>query len=427
MQHAPRGLTRQIILATLLGGLAGIVCHSFQPVARHSTEISAILNLLTTLFLRAIKMLIAPLVLATLISGIGRMGNSGSVGRIAAKALLWFIGGALLAMAAGYGVVEILQPGVGLHLKGALASSGIKPTVFDPIVFIQGLIPTSIIDVMARNDVLPIVVFAVFAGLAIARMGEAGKDLLRLTESLSATMLQIATFIMRFSPVAVFAAVAVTFVERGAGVLSSYASYLGAYYLSLAVIWIVMIVAGALALGKGSLWDLLRQVRQPGLVALTTTSSEAAYPALLQKLEDFGVPNKIASFVLPLGYSFNLIGSMCYCTFAVLFIAQACDVTLTGMQIAQLLLLLFITSKGIANVPRAALVVVATAAPYFNLPEVGIAFVLAVDHLLDMGRTATNVVANAIVATAVAKWEDQTVELGSPAWRDTSAQPLSAP
>jgi Na+/H+-dicarboxylate symporter len=412
----PKNLTWQIVAACLLGAVFGLACNTLVANAAHIAMIAGFCDFTTGLFLRAIKMLIAPLVFASLVSGIGRMEGMDSVGRMALRAMLWFIIGAMAAMAIGFAVVEIVAPGAGLHLRATTATGGIKAPPFDAAAFLLNTVPTSIVDVMARNDVLPIVVFSIVAGLALARIGNAGTDVLRLADGVLRLMLQMAAFVMRFAPVAVFAAVAAALARYGASVIVTYASFIGGYYLALLLLWIAMVAAGSMLLGASTLRELLAAVRQPALIALATTSAEAAYPSLLERLEAFGVPNRIAGFVLPLGYAFNLIGSMCYCTFAVLFIAQAYDVPLTSVQIAQLLLMLFITSKGIANMPRASIVVVAATAPYFSLPEAGVVFILAIDHFLDMGRTATNVVANAIVAACVAKWEP----------RDARLSPLAA-
>ncbi|WP_404710445.1 dicarboxylate/amino acid:cation symporter [Sphingomonas sp. MMS24-J13] len=406
-----KNLTWQIVAACLLGAIFGLACHALITDAAHIATIAAICDFTTSFFLRSIKMLIAPLVFASLLSGIGRMEETEAVGRIALRAMAWFVIAAFVAMAIGFAVVEWVAPGNGLHLRASAAASGMKAPPFDAAAFLLNIVPTSIADVMARNDVLPIVFFAIVAGLALPRIGQTGADVLRLADGILRLMLQMAGFVMRFAPLAVFAAVATALTRYGAGVIATYASFIGGYYLALALLWVVMIAAGGMLLGARTQRALLVQVRQPALIALATTSSEAAYPSLLQKLEAFGVPNRIAGFVLPLGYAFNLVGSMCYCTFAVLFIAQAYDVPLTSAQIAQLLLMLFVTSKGIANMPRASIMVVAATAPYFSLPEAGVVFVLAIDHFLDMGRTATNVVANAIVAACVAKWEPREMRL----------------
>lgn len=411
MAGTSKNLTWRIAIASVLGVVFGLACHALVRDAATLAQIISLLGLVTGLFLRAIKMLIAPLVFAALVSGIGRMEGSGAVGRVAGKAMVWFIGAALLALLVGLAVVELLAPGAGLHLHATAAAAGVKAPPFDAITFLLDLVPTSILDAMARNDVLPIVVFSIVAGLALTQLGAAGAELLRLAEALTQLMLQMAAFVMRFAPLAVFTAIAAALAQNGAGVIATYATFIAGYYLVLLVIWVAMIAAGCMVLGVPTQKTLLSAIRQPTLIALATTSAEAAYPSLLQKLEAIGVPNRIAGLVLPLGYSFNLVGSMCYCVFATIFIAQAFDVPLTSAQIAQLLMMLFITSKGIANMPRAAIVVIAATAPYFSLPEAGIAFILGIDHFLDMGRTVTNVVANAIVATSVAKWEDPQIEI----------------
>ncbi len=402
-----KGLTLWVFLATLLGAGFGLACHEWVHDPASLSTIKATLGLFSALFLRAIKMLIAPLVLATLVSGIGRMGDSGAVGRVALKALAWFVTGSLIAMAIGLVLVLAIQPGAGLHLTGTPVADAdmLKAPPLTLVGFLTNLVPTSILDAMARNEVLQIVVFSIVAGVALTRLGTAGKELLHLAGVLTDLMLKMAGFVMQFAPLAVFAAVGVALTEQGADVVAKYAAYVGGFYIALALLWACIFAAGAAVLGAAKQWELMKAIREPALIALATTSSEAAFPVLLYKLEQIGVPNRIASFVLPLGYSFNLIGSMCYCTFAVLFVAQAYDVPLTGAQIAQLLFLIFVASKGIANVPRASLVVVVAMMPYFHLPEAGALLLLGVDHFLDMGRTCTNTVATAVAAATVAKWE----------------------
>ncbi|MDB5449427.1 MAG: C4-dicarboxylate transporter [Phenylobacterium sp.] len=407
MRH---GLTGLVVLGMVLGLVFGVACHAFVHDPGTLKVITGGLELATTIFLRTIKMIIAPLVFATLVTGVARMGDSGAVGRVAGRALLWFLVASLVSLGIGLATVVVLHPGTGLHLQAASgAAAGLKAPPLTAVGFVEHLIPTSIIDAMARNEVLQIVVFAVVAGVAIGNIGPAGRELLRMSEALSTAMLKMTTYVMYLAPIAVFAAVARALAEQGLEVVGTYASYVGGFYLALALLWAVMMAAGAAVLGPQRQWELIKTIRQPALIALSTTSSEAAYPVLLEKLEAFGVPNRIASFVLPLGYSFNLVGSMCYCTFAALFVAQAYDIQLSGAQIAQLLLLLFVTSKGIASVPRASLLVVASALPYFKIPDAGVLLILAVDHFLDMGRTATNTVGNSIAAASVAKWEGATI------------------
>jgi len=402
-----KGLTLWVFLATLLGAGFGLACHDLIHDPGTLSAITATLGLISAIFLRLIRMLIAPLVLATLVSGIGRMGDSGAVGRVALKAMTWFIAGSAVAMAIGLVLVETIQPGAGLHLSSAplAGAAALKAPPLTLVGFLTNLVPTSILDALARNEVLQIVVFSIFAGVALTRLGPAGKELLHLAEVLTNLMLKMAGFVMQLAPVAVFAAVGVALAEQGTEVIAKYAAYVGGFYVALALLWAAMIAAGAAVLGIAKQAELMKAIREPALIALATTSSEAAYPVLLYKLEQIGVPNRIASFVLPLGYSFNLIGSMCYCTFAALFVSQAYDVPLSGSQVAQLLFLVFVASKGIANVPRASLVVVVAIMPYFRLPEAGALLLLGVDHFLDMGRTCTNTVATSIAAASVAKWE----------------------
>jgi Na+/H+-dicarboxylate symporter len=389
----------------VLGLVFGVACHAFVHDPGALRTIIGALELATTIFLRTIKMIIAPLVFATLVAGVARIGDSGAVGRVAGRAMLWFLAASLVSLGIGLSMVELLHPGTGLHLRASGGVAGLKAPPLTAVGFVEHLIPTSIVDAMARNEVLQIVVFAVVVGVAIGNIGPAGRDLLKMSEALSAAMLKMTTYVMNLAPIAVFAAVARALTEQGIELVATYASYVGGFYLALALLWAVMMAAGAVVLGPRGQWDLVKTIRQPALIALSTTSSEAAYPVLLEKLEAFGVPNRIASFVLPLGYSFNLVGSMCYCTFAAIFVAQAYDIQLTGPQLAQLLLLLFVTSKGIASVPRASLLVVASSLPYFKIPDAGVLLILAVDHFLDMGRTATNTVGNSIAAASVAKWE----------------------
>ena len=406
-----KGLTFLVFLATLLGAGFGLACHSLVHDAATAATISQGLGLVTTIFLRAVKMLIAPLVLATLISGVGRMGHAGDIGRVALKAMSWFIAASLVSLAIGLVMVEVIGPGVGLHLQAGAsdASTVLKAAPMTVTGFITNLVPTSIIDAMARNEVLQIVIFSLIAGIALTQLGEKGKQLLALTEQLANLVLKMAMFVMNLAPIAVFAAVAATLAEGGIEIVGKYAAYVGGFYVALALLWLGLMAAGVAVLGVARQKVLMKAIREPALIALATTSSESAYPVLLYKLEQIGVSNRIASFVLPLGYSFNLIGSMCYCTFAVMFVAQAFDVPLSPGQIAQLLFLIFVASKGIANVPRASLVVVVSLMPYFHLPEAGALLILGVDHFLDMGRTCTNTVATAIAAASVAQWEGDTL------------------
>ncbi|WP_151954539.1 dicarboxylate/amino acid:cation symporter [Sphingomonas sp. EC-HK361] len=404
-------LTTFILIGLVLGlvvgwGINAAFDDGSAANAAYLKSIAGWFSILTTIFLHLIKMIIAPLVFGTLVVGIAHMGDTGALGRVGAKSLFWFISASLVSLTLGLILVHILQPGVGINLAlpPATATSGLDKSNFDAAKIITHIFPTSIIDAMATNEIIQIVIFSVFVGVAITAVGEKAKPLVTAAEALVAVMLQITDYVMRFAPIAVFAAVAATLIEQGPGVIARLAYFMGSVYLGLALLWVVLIAVAFLIVGR-RIGSLLRYIREPVLVAFSTASSEAAFPRTLEALDRFGVPNKVSSFVLPLGYSFNLDGSMMYMTFASLFIAQAYGIHLDlGTQIAMLLTLM-ITSKGIAGVPRASLVVIAATLSQFNLPEAGLLLVLAIDHFLDMGRSATNVVGNAIAATVVAKWE----------------------
>lgn len=370
------------------------------------TEIAGYFSIVTTLFLRLIKMIIAPLVFSTLVVGIAHMGDSSALGRVGLRSLTWFIGASLISLTLGLFLVNLLQPGVGLALPvpPADASSGVAQAAFNLKDFITHLVPASMIEAMSTNEILQIVVFSVFVGVALTAIGDKGAPLVKALESLVAVMLQITDYVMRVAPFAVFAAVAGTLAERGPGVIGDLAYFMGSFYLGLAVLWAVLLGVAALIIGP-RIVELIRYLRDPILLGFSTASSEAAYPRTLEALDRFGVPPRIASFVLPLGYSFNLDGSMMYMTFASIFIAQAYGIDLSWGQMITMLLVLMVTSKGIAGVPRASLVVIAATLGMFNIPEAGLLLILAVDHFLDMGRTATNVIGNAVAASVVAKWE----------------------
>lgn len=404
-------LTLMILIGLVLGLAvgwainAGIDDGSAAATARLK-DIAHWFSVVTTVFLSLIKMIIAPLVFSTLVVGIAHMGDTGTLGRVGVKSLGWFIGASLVSLTLGLFLVHLLQPGVGLNLPlpPATADSGLDKSNFDAAKVIVHIFPTSIIDAMAKNEILQIVVFSVFFGVAVNAVGERAAPLVAGAEGLAQVMLKITDYVMRFAPFAVFAAVAAALIEQGPGVIGRLAYFMGCVYLGLIALWALLIGAAFVAVGPRAR-TLFGYLRAPAILAFSTASSEAAFPRTLDALERFGVPNRIASFVLPLGYSFNLDGSMMYMTFASLFIAQAYGIDLPlGTQIAMLLTLM-VTSKGIAGVPRASLVVIAATLGQFNLPEAGLLLVLAIDHFLDMGRSATNVIGNAVAATVVAKWE----------------------
>jgi Na+/H+-dicarboxylate symporter len=388
------------LVAAMIGGIAvGIACHEWlapQQVA----SLTEGLGIVTTIFLRLIKMIIAPLVFSTLVAGIAHMEGAAAIGRIGAKTIGWFILASLVSLTLGLVMVHLFQPGIGLALPNG-GNSEVASTL-SLSDFITHLVPRSIVEAMANNEILQIVVFSCFVGTAIAAAKERANAVLALVEQAAQIMLRITGYVMLLAPFAVFAALASTVATQGAGILVTYARFVGGFYVALATLWILLLGV-AFAIRRDN--RLLGAVRSPMLLAFSTASSEAAYPQLLEKLESLGLPRRIVSFVLPLGYSFNLDGSMMYCTFATLFIAQAYGIDLSIAQQITLLLLLMVTSKGMAGVPRASLVVIAAALPYFHLPESGLLLVLAVDHLLDMGRSATNIVGNAVACVVVQAWE----------------------
>ncbi|WP_375288596.1 dicarboxylate/amino acid:cation symporter [Sphingomonas sp.] len=404
-------LTTFILIGLVLGLVVGLSLNAALDAGTPESaallkEIAGYFQIVTALFLRLIKMIIAPLVFGTLVSGIVQMGDTQALGRIGARALGWFITASLLSLGLGLLMVNLFDPGVGVNLPlpAATAASGIETGAFNLHDFVTHIVPASMIDAMAKNEVLQIVVLSLFVGIAITAVGEEARPLARAVEALVPVMLRITDYVMRVAPIAVFAAVAATLVERGPRVIGQLAYFMGSFYAALLVLWAILLAVGTIFIG-GRIRELVRHVREPLLVAFSTASSEAAYPRMLEALDKFGVPPRIASFVLPLGYSFNLDGSMMYSTFAALFIAQAYGIELDlGTQVTMLLVLM-VTSKGIAAVPRASLVVIAATLPMFDIPEAGLLLVLAVDHFLDMGRTATNVIGNAVASAVVAKWE----------------------
>jgi Na+/H+-dicarboxylate symporter len=413
-------LTMFIAIGLVLGLIVGwginlAIDDGSAAAAAQLKEIAGYFSILTTIFLRLIKMIIAPLVFSTLVAGIAHMGDGKALGRIGARSLGWFIGASLTSLTIGLILVHLLQPGSGLHLTlpPATASAGLDESAFNLNTFFTHIFPASMIEAMANNEILQIVVFSVFVGVAITSVGEAAAPLVRAIDALVKVMLRITDYVMRLAPIAVFAAVASALAEQGPGVIGNLAYFMGSVYVGLIILWCVLIGAAFLVVGP-RVRRLVKYIREPLLLGFSTASSEAAYPRTLEALEKFGVPNRIASFVLPLGYSFNLDGSMMYMTFASMFIAQAYGIHLSLGEQITMLLVLMVTSKGIAGVPRASLVVIAASLSMFHIPEAGLLLILAVDHFLDMGRTATNVIGNAVAATVIAKWEGDLEPEGAP-------------
>ena len=392
----------------VLGILVGFLVNQNITDPAQVKAVAGGFNVVTDIFLRLIKMIIAPLVFSTLVVGIAHMEDAAALGRVGAKTMGWFITASVVSLSIGLIMVQLISPGVGLNipLPDVTAASSVDATTLSLKDFITHLVPKSIVEAMANNEIWQIVVFSIFVGTAIASIDDKAPAVLQLAEQVSQVMLKITGYVMLFAPFAIFAALASTVATQGLMVLLSYAKFVGGFYLSLGVLWGLLLLAAVAVVGARGV-GLFAMVREPVLLAFSTASSEAAYPRTLEQLQKFGVSRKIASFVLPLGYSFNLDGSMMYCTFATLFIAQAYGIELSIGQQIMMLLLLMITSKGIAGVPRASLVVIAATLGYFKIPEAGLLLILAVDHLLDMGRSATNVVGNSVASVVVAKWENQ--------------------
>ena len=425
-------LTQFIILAMVLGIAVGWALNASiadgTPAAEaRLAEIAGYFSIITTLFLRLIKMIIAPLVFSTLVVGVAHMGDTAALGRVGARAIGWFICASVISLTLGLILVNFFQPGVGLGfpIPPETATSGVDRAAFNLKDFITHIVPASMFEAMATNQILQIVVFSLFVGVAITAVGEKAAPLVRGVEALVSVMLQITDYVMRVAPIAVFAAVAGTIAERGPQILATFGYFMGTFYFGLLLLWLLLIGACYLIVGRRT-GLLVRYIREPILLAFSTASSEAAFPRTLEALDRFGVPRRIASFVLPLGYSFNLDGSMMYMTFATIFIAQAYGIDLTLGQEITMLLVLMVTSKGVAGVPRASLVIIAATLAFFDIPEAGLLLILAVDHFLDMGRSATNVVGNAVASVVVAKWEGK-LEILEPAEIEPPHAPSHTP
>ena len=401
-------LTTWIFIAMIAGIIVGYMCNQMIPDAKAAKTVAGYISLLTDIFLRLIKMIIAPLVFSTLVVGIAHLGDTKSVGRVGLKAIGWFVIASLVSLLLGMALVNVMQPGVGLNLPlpDAAASTNLKTGSLSLKEFIAHLVPRSVIEAMATNEILQIVVFSIFFGVAAASLGERAKTIVAWIEDLVQIMLKITGAVMMFAPIAVFAAMASVVTTQGLGILVTYGTFMAEFYFGLLILWVLLGFAGFVFLGP-SAFRLFGLIKEPLALAFSTASSEAAYPKTLEQLGKFGVNNKISSFVLPLGYSFNLDGSMMYCTFAVLFIAQAYGVELTLYQQITMLLILMVTSKGMAGVPRASLVVIAATLATFDIPEAGLLLIMGIDQFLDMGRSATNVVGNSIATAVVAKWEGE--------------------
>jgi Na+/H+-dicarboxylate symporter len=403
-----RKLTTWILLAMLAGIGVGWMCHELLPTPESAKTVAGYISLVTDIFLRLIKMIIAPLVFSTLVVGIAHMGDAKALGRIGLKTMGWFVSASLMSLILGMVLVNILRPGdaLNLPLPDASASTNLKTASLSFKEFVTHLVPRSVIEAMANNEILQIVIFSIFFGAGAASFGEKAGVVVSWVEQLSHVMLKVTGYVMALAPLAVFAAMASIVTTQGLGILWTYGKFMGEFYLGIFILWALLALAGFLFIGP-RIGRLISLIREPIMLAFSTASSEAAYPKTLEQLERFGASKKITSFVLPLGYSFNLDGSMMYCTFASIFIAQAYNIPLTFGQQLTMLLILMVTSKGMAGVPRASLVVIAATLATFNIPEAGLLLIMGIDQFLDMGRSATNVVGNSIATAVVSKWEGE--------------------
>jgi len=401
-------LTTWILIAMVAGVGVGWMCHELLPTPETAKVVAGYISLFTDVFLRLIKMIIAPLVFATLVVGIAHMGDSSSLGRIGLKTMGWFVSASLMSLVVGMILVNILRPGdaLNLPLPDVGASTNLKTASLSLKEFVTHLVPKSVFEALANNEILQIVIFSVFFGAAAASLGEKARVVIDWIEQVSHVMLKVTAYVMALAPIAVFAAMASIVTTQGVGILWTYGKFMGEFYVGILILWGLLALAGLLFLGP-RVARLISLIKEPIMLAFSTASSEAAYPKTLEQLERFGASKKITSFVLPLGYSFNLDGSMMYCTFAVLFIAQADKIELNLGQQITMLLILMVTSKGMAGVPRASLVVIAATLATFNIPEAGLLLIMGIDQFLDMGRSATNVVGNSIATAVVAKWEGE--------------------
>jgi Na+/H+-dicarboxylate symporter len=401
------GLTGWILIAMASGVFIGLAVH-YNVSPEGKTEFSSGCNVVTDIFLRLIKMIIAPLVFSTLVVGIAKLGDIKAVGRIGGKTLLWFVSASLLSLLFGLLIMHVSQLGsqLNLPLPALSAATGIETTSLSFRNFITHVFPKSVFESMANNEILQIVVFSIFFGVATAAIGETGKIVVRALDAVAHVVLKMTGYVMNFAPVAALAAIASVVAMKGPELLITYGKFIIVFYLSILGLWLLLIAAASFFIGRKSIL-LMGAVKDAILLAFSTASSESAFPRLIVELEKFGCPPKIVSFVLPLGYSFNLDGSMLYMTFASLFIAQAYGIHMSFGQEITMLLVLMLTSKGIAGVPRASLVVIAGTLSLFNIPQQGMLLLIGIDQILDMARSATNVVGNSIAAVVVSKWEGE--------------------
>lgn len=403
-------LTVQIIIAMLLGAILGVFIHNNYD-SEFAQNFSDKIKMLATVFIRLVQMIIAPLVFSTLVVGIAKLGDIKAVGRIGGKAMGWFFSASFVSLLIGMFWVNILKPGMGISLGNIDVSKASEVTDktqgFSAQNFVEHIIPKSIFEAMSGNEILQIVIFSIFFGLAAASIGETVKPVVNALDKTSHIILKMVNYVMKFAPIGVFGAIAGVFaIKNLSDLVYTYINFFSSFLVGIGTLWVFLLLVGFIFLGS-RLKTLLKHIVSPLVIAFGTTSSEAVFPKLTEELERFGIKDKIVSFMLPLGYSFNLDGSMMYMTFASIFIAQAYGVHLDFPTQLTMLFVLMLTSKGIAGVPRASLVVVAATCGMFKIPIEGIALILPIDHFCDMFRSATNVLGNALATSVVGKWEKE--------------------
>jgi proton glutamate symport protein len=395
-------LTRQILLGLVLGVFVGwLVGPSHAAVFRPFSQI----------FLRLVKMLIAPLIFSTLVAGIAGGGHAKVVGRIAVRAFVYFEVVTTIAIAIGLLLVNLTKPGLGVHLPPEPPKTGlVAPQTWQD--FLVHVFPESVIKAMADGDVLQIVVFSMLFAFALNLLGERGAPVVRLCEVIAETMFKFTDIVMRYAPIGVGCAMAYTVGHGGLHVLVNLGKLVGTLYLALATLILLVFVPVALAF-RIPMRRFVQAIKEPAAIAFSTTSSEAALPRAMEALEKFGVPRRIVALVLPLGYSFNLDGSSLYISLAAIFVAQAAGVHLSAWQQFSMLIMLMLATKGVAAVPRASLVILSGALIHYGLPIEGITLILGVDELMDMGRTCVNLIGNCLATVVIARWEGELNLAGS--------------
>jgi len=393
------GLSSQIFIALILGVVFGYIFPTYGQALKPIGDA----------FIRMIKMIVVPLIFSSLIMGIAGTGDFKKLGRLGAKALIWFECATTLALFVGLFIANVFEPGVGVAIATgadtASVAAAAKKTI-DMTQMMVNIIPTNVIDAMGRGDMLQIILFSTFFGVAAAHMGEKGKPVVNLAISVAEIMFQFTNYVMRLAPIGVFALIAFTVGKFGLGMLIPLAKLIGSLYFAL-IVFITLLLAGASLIIRMNFFHLLRALKEPLLIAFSTASSEAALPIAMEKLEQFGVPKHIVTFVLPTGYTFNLDGSTLYSALAVVFIAQVYNIDFPLSTQLVMLVTLMMSTKGIAAVPGASLIVIAGTAAAFGLPVEGIGIILGVDRILDMARTACNLTGNCVAAVVVARWENE--------------------